>query len=72
MILDPPLYVLFLLGLTYSLMRVPYLCAVAPARGSTAAWLRSSPATRHGLDAISGLVVVGLALRLVLVRRKPA
>jgi len=53
-------------------MRVPYLCAVAPARGSTAAWLRSSPATRHGLDAISGLVVVGLALRLVLVRRKPA
>ena len=72
MILDPQLYVLFLLGLTHSPMRVPYLCAVALASGSTAAWLRSSPATRHALDAISGLVVVGLALRLVLVRRKPA
>jgi len=45
---------------------------VALANGSTAAWLRSSPATRHALDAISGLVVVGLALRLVPVRRKPA
>ena len=63
---------LLLLGLTHWLMGLPYLCAVALASGSTAAWLRSSPATRRALDAISGLVFVGLAVRLVLVRRKPA
>jgi len=63
---------LLLLGLTHWLMGLPYLCAVALVSGSTAAWLRRSPATRRALDAISGLVFVGLALRLVLVRRKPA
>jgi len=63
---------LLLLGLSHWLMGLPYLCAVALASGSTAAWLRSSPAARRALDAISGLVFVGLAVRLVLVRRKPA
>ncbi len=53
-------------------MGLPYLCAVALASGSTAAWLRRSPVTRRVLDALSGLVFVGLALRLMLVRRKPA
>jgi len=51
---------------------LPYLCAVALASGSTAAWLRSSPGIRRGLDALSGLVFLGLALRLMLVKRKPA
>jgi threonine/homoserine/homoserine lactone efflux protein len=63
---------LLLLGLTHWLIGLPYLCAVALASGSTAAWLRSSPGIRRALDALSGLVFVGLALRLMLVKRKPA
>ena len=53
-------------------MGLPDLCAVALASGSTAAWLKSSPAPRRALDAIAALGFVGLAVRLVLVRRKPA
>jgi threonine/homoserine/homoserine lactone efflux protein len=63
---------LLVLGLTHWLMGLPYLCAVALASGSTAAWLRRSPGTRRVLDALSGLVFVGLALRLMLVKKKPA
>jgi threonine/homoserine/homoserine lactone efflux protein len=63
---------LLVLGLTHWLMGLPYLCAVALASGSTAAWLRRSPTTRRVLDVLSGLVFVGLALRLMLVKRKPA
>ena len=63
---------LLLLGLTHWLMGLPYLCAVALASGSTAAWLRGSPGIRRALDAVSGIVFVGLALRLVFVRRRPA
>ncbi len=63
---------LLVLGLTHWLMGLPYLCAVALASGSTAAWLARSPTTRRVLDALSGLVFVGLALRLMLVKRKPA
>jgi len=63
---------LLVLGLTHWLMGLPYLCAVALASGSTAAWLRRSPGMRRALDALSGLVFVGLALRLMLVKRKPA
>ena len=63
---------LLLLGLTHWLMGLPYLCAVALASGSTAAWLRRSPGFRRALDAAAGIVFVGLALRLMLVRRKPA
>jgi len=63
---------LLLLGLTHWLIGLPYLCAVALASGSTAAWLRSSPGIRRALDALSGFVFVGLALRLMLVKRKPA
>lgn len=50
----------------------PYLCAVALASGSTAAWLRSSPGVRRALDAAAGIVFVGLALRLTLAKRRPA
>ncbi len=63
---------LLLLGLTHWLMGLPYLCAVALASGSAAAWLRSSPGIRRALDAAAGIVFVGLALRLMLLRRKPA
>jgi threonine/homoserine/homoserine lactone efflux protein len=63
---------LVVLGLTHWLMGLPYLCPVARASGSTAAWLRRSPGTRRTLDGISGFVFVGLALRLMLVKRKPA
>jgi threonine/homoserine/homoserine lactone efflux protein len=63
---------LLLLGLTHWLMGLPYLCAVALASGSTAAWLRSSPGVRRALDAAAGIVFVGLALRLMLAKRRPA
>jgi len=63
---------LLLLGLTHWLMGLPYLSAVALASGSTAAWLRSSPGIRRALDAAAGFVFVGLALRLMQVKRKPA
>ncbi|MGH7305902.1 MAG: LysE family translocator [Candidatus Rokuibacteriota bacterium] len=63
---------LLLLGLTHWLMGLPYLCAVALASGSTAARLRGSPGFRRALDAAAGFVFVGLAIRLVLVRRKRA
>ena len=63
---------LLLLGLTHWLMGLPYLCAVALASGSTAAWFRSSPGIRRALDAAAGFVFVGLAMRLALVKRKPA
>jgi threonine/homoserine/homoserine lactone efflux protein len=63
---------LLLLGLTHWLMGLPYLCAVALASGSTASWLRGSRCVRRALDLISGLLFVGLAVRLMLARRKPA
>jgi threonine/homoserine/homoserine lactone efflux protein len=63
---------LFLLGLTHWLMGVPYLVTVAVASGAVAAWLRRSPRIRRGLDAVSGLVFIGLALRLLAARRTPA
>jgi threonine/homoserine/homoserine lactone efflux protein len=63
---------LLLLGLTHWLMGVPYLVAVAAASGATAAWLRRSPRVRRVLDAVSGLLFVGLALRLLVARRTPA
>ena len=63
---------LLLLGLTHWVIGLPYLAAIALASGAFAGWLRRSPGIRRGLDGVSGLVFVGLALRLVLVRRKPA
>jgi threonine/homoserine/homoserine lactone efflux protein len=63
---------LLLLGLTHWLMGRPYLCAVALASGSTAVWFRRSPGIRRALDAAAGFVFVGLAVRLMLVKRKPA
>jgi threonine/homoserine/homoserine lactone efflux protein len=63
---------LFLLGLTHWLMGVPYLVTVALASGAAATWLRRSPRIRQVLDAVSGLVFIGLALRLLAVRRTPA
>jgi threonine/homoserine/homoserine lactone efflux protein len=63
---------LFLLGLTHWLMGVPYLLTVAVASGAVAAWLRRSRRIRRGLDAISGVVFIGLALRLLAARRAPA
>lgn len=56
---------LLLLGLTHWLMGLPYLGAVALASGAMAGWLRRSPGVRRVLDAVAGLVFVGLALRLV-------
>ena len=63
---------LFLLGLTHWLMGVPYLVTVAVASGAVAGWLRRSPRIRRGLDAVSGLVFIGLAFRLLAARRTPA
>ena len=63
---------LLLLGLSHWLMGLPYLCAVALASGTVAGRLRRSPGIRRTLDAVSGLVFLGLALRLVLARRRPA
>jgi threonine/homoserine/homoserine lactone efflux protein len=63
---------LLLLGMSHWLMGLPYLCAVAVASGAVAGWLRRSPGVRRALDVVSGLVFVGLALRLALARRKPA
>ena len=63
---------MLLLGLSHWLMGLPYLSAVAVASGTMAGWLRSSPGIRRALDGVSGLVFVGLALRLMLVKRKPA
>jgi threonine/homoserine/homoserine lactone efflux protein len=63
---------LLLLGMSHWLMGLPYLCGVAAASGAMAARLRRSPGVRRALDAVSGLVFVGLALRLVVARRKPA
>jgi threonine/homoserine/homoserine lactone efflux protein len=45
---------------------------VALASGAMADRLRRTAGVRRVLDVISGLVFVGLALRLALVRRKPA
>ena len=53
-------------------MGLPYLCAVAPASGAMAGWLRRSSGIRRALDGVAGLVFVGLALRLVFANRKPA
>ncbi len=63
---------LLLLGLTHWLMGVPYLVTVAMASGAVAGWLRRSPRIRRGLDALSGLVFIGLAVRLLTLRRTPA
>ncbi len=63
---------LLLLGLTHWAMGMPYLATVALTSGAVAGWLRRSPGIRRGLDAVSGLVFVGLALRLILVDRTPA
>ena len=63
---------LLLLGMSHWLMGLPYLCGVAAASGAVAGRLRRSPGIRRALDAISGVVFVGLALRLVLARRRPA
>jgi threonine/homoserine/homoserine lactone efflux protein len=72
-ILDPQLYALFLTAaLLLTLAPGPDTSGVAVASGAAAGWLRSSPGVRRALDAVSGLVFVGPALRLVLARRKPA
>jgi len=63
---------LLLLGLTHWLMGVPYLVSIAVASGAVAAWLRRSPRIRRGLDAVSGLLFIALALRLLAARRTPA
>jgi threonine/homoserine/homoserine lactone efflux protein len=63
---------LLLLGVTHWLMGVPYLATVAVASGAVAGWLRRSPRLRRGLDAVSGFVFIGLALRLLMARRAPA
>ena len=63
---------LLLLGSTHWAMGVVYLGAVALASGVIAGRLRRSPGIRRVLDGISGLVFVGLALRLMLADRKPA
>ena len=63
---------LLVLGLSHWLIGLPYLGTVALASGAVAGWLRRSPGLRRVLDGVSGAVFVGLALRLVLVKRKPA
>ncbi len=61
---------LLLLGLTHWLMGLVWLGGVAFASGSFADVLRRSPHVRRGLDALSGVVFVGLALRLALAERR--
>jgi threonine/homoserine/homoserine lactone efflux protein len=63
---------LLLLGMSHWLMGLPYLCAVALASGAMAGWLRRSSGIHRVLDGVAGLVFVGLALRLVFAKRKPA
>lgn len=63
---------LLLLGLTHWVIGVPYLVTVALASGAVVARLRRSPSVRRVLDGVSGLVFVGLALRLLGLQRKPA
>jgi threonine/homoserine/homoserine lactone efflux protein len=63
---------LLLLGMTHWLMGVPYLATVALASGAVAAWLRRSRRVRRGLDAVSGLLFIGLAARVLATRRAPA
>ena len=63
---------LLLLGMSHWLMGLPYLCAVALASGAMAGWLRRSSGIPRALDGVAGLVFVGLALRLVFAKRKPA
>jgi len=68
---DTPLQLL-LLGLSHWLMGLPYLCAVALASGAMAGWLRRSSGIHRALDGLAGVVFLGLALRLVFAKRKPA
>jgi threonine/homoserine/homoserine lactone efflux protein len=63
---------LLLLGLTHWLMGVVWLGSVAYASGSLATILRRSPRVRRVLDGVSGFVFVALALRLLILERKPA
>jgi threonine/homoserine/homoserine lactone efflux protein len=63
---------LLLLGVTHWLMGVPFLAAVAVTSGAVAGWLRRSARLRRALDAVSGVVFIGLALRLLVSRRTPA
>jgi threonine/homoserine/homoserine lactone efflux protein len=62
---------LLLLGLTHWVIGLPYLVTVAVASGAVVARLSRSPRIRRVLDGISGLVFVGLALRLLVLQRKP-
>ena len=63
---------LLLLGLTHWLMGLPYLVSVAAASGAMTAWLRRSPRVRRWLDIASGLLFIGLAVRLLTARRASA
>ena len=63
---------LLVLGLTHWVIGVPYLGMVALASGAVAARLRRSPHLRRALDVITGVVFVGLAVRLLAVERKAA
>jgi threonine/homoserine/homoserine lactone efflux protein len=63
---------LLLLGLTHWVIGMPYLAAVAVASGAIAGWLRRSQRVRRVLDGVSGLLFIGLALRLLLAERKRA
>ena len=63
---------LLLLGVTHWLMGVPFLAAVAVTSGAVAGWLRRSAGLRRALDAVSGVLFIGLALRLLVSRRTPA
>jgi threonine/homoserine/homoserine lactone efflux protein len=63
---------LLLLGVTHWLIGVPFLAAVAVTSGAVAGWLRRSARLRRALDAVSGVVFIGLALRLLVSRRTPA
>jgi threonine/homoserine/homoserine lactone efflux protein len=69
--LGHPSLQLLLLGLTHWLMGVVYLPAIALASGSMANALRRSASVRRALDGLSGLMFVGLALRLLIVERRP-
>jgi threonine/homoserine/homoserine lactone efflux protein len=68
--LGHPAVQLLLLGLTHWAMGIVYLGAVALAGGSAANILRRSSRARRVLDGVSGLIFVGLALRLAFIERR--
>jgi threonine/homoserine/homoserine lactone efflux protein len=59
----------FVLGLTYAALAFAVKAPVGLAAGVLSGWLRARPGVRAGLMRASGLVLVGLGLRLAFQRR---